>query len=465
MTQRNAVPFSRAGAIALVVVGMGVLLAMLYFIAIGDTGGPNEQNGRSHAASNGLNGYSALVKLVEADGMDVTVSRNQGALDRDGLLVLTPPRFMDPEELRGIIDRREYVGPTLVILPKWDAINYSFFSEVENDENAQKGWVLISDMDTPAWAEEEEGILALGLKRGGMPGVTANGFGNQIFGLPATGEEEKAPDITSNPQSFSTRFPLDKVTGALPTAIGYYAEPDISREPLIVDQAGRMIAFSYEAPGYYTDPEERYSDDYAASNWVVFVVEPDLVNNWGLADEARAMAALQLIRNMAWGDYEEVVFDVTLNGLGGTMNLLTLAFEPPFLAATLCLILAMVIVGWRASLRFGPSVVPARETAFGKARLVANGADLIVRAGRVQLLAEPYIALSTRRMARALALAKAEPEAIDAALAMRAPDEPSFTARTQELRVAEKPVDILRAARALNHQITIIQKKRPDGRA
>ena len=468
MSERTAAPFSRSGVLALVVVGLGVLLAILYFIAIGDTGPRNEQNGRAHALSNGLNGYSALVELIKADGMNVTVSRNQGKLETDSLLILTPPPFTDPDELEAIIERRDYTGPTLVILPKWGALQPNSFFQIETEEeDVRDGWVLLDDMSIPEWAKAEEGVLALGLKRGGMPGVTADGFSisEQIFeGADPAGDGDESLDLRaellSNPQSFGTKFPLDSLSGKLPTSIGYYAEPDISREPLIVDQAGRMIAFSYEGPNYYDDVEERYSDDYAASNWVVFVVEPDLMNNWGLADEERAKAALSLVRNMGWQDYDGVVFDVTMNGLGGTVNLLTLAFQPPFLAATICLILAMVIIGWRASMRFGPAIVAARETAFGKARLVTNGADLIVRAGRLGLLAEPYIALSARRLASSLGVPKPEPEAIDAALALRAPDEPSFSMRAEELRAAVKPTDILRAARALNDQT-----KRPDGRS
>ncbi|MEE4289416.1 MAG: DUF4350 domain-containing protein, partial [Erythrobacter sp.] len=103
--------------------------------------------------------------------------------------------------------------------------------------------------------------------------------------------------------------------------------------------------------------------------------------------------------------------------------------------------------------RFGPAAVPVRETAFGKARLVTNGADLILRAGRLKLLIEPYITLSARRIARSLALPKSEPAAIDAALAVREPDAPSFTEAAHELRSASGANEILRAARTLNQRI------------
>lgn len=481
MSERAASPFSRAGLLALIVVGFGVFLAILYLIAMGNPGAQNSQNARAHAASKGLNGYSALVELVEADGHRVSRSRSQSGLETSDLLILTPPRYMDPEELASILERREYLGPTLVILPKWRAIPSRFSRLLEDPDAAKDGWVLLDGASLPRWAEAEEGILALGLERGGtkeapqdasvmaqrMAEVVANASPEASDPEnpdsenpdPESGGEERV-DITRDPQSFTTVYPLDEITGLLPTSVGFFAPPDPSRKPIVQDQAGRMIAFSYEQDSYYEDPADRLSEDYGPSNWIVFVIEPDLMNNWGLADETRAMAALSLVRNMDWGEFDGVVFDLTLNGFGGTINLLTLAFEPPFVAATICLILAIIILGWRAFLRFGPSVVRARETAFGKARLVTNGADLIVRAGRLALLVEPYISLSAKRMARSLGLPKPEPDAINAALALRQPDEASFTERCNDLRSASKVSDIVRAARALNDQT-----RRPETRS
>jgi hypothetical protein len=132
------------------------------------------------------------------------------------------------------------------------------------------------------------------------------------------------------------------------------------------------------------------------------------------------------------------------------MNLLTLAFQPPFLAATLCLILAMVIVGWRAFLRFGPAAADGQDIQFGKQRLVMNAAGLIVRARRMRLLADPYVALSERRLGHALGLARTQPEAIDAAIAVRLPEEEPYSHRAARLRGAGTPMEILRAAQALD---------------
>ena len=141
---------------------------------------------------------------------------------------------------------------------------------------------------------------------------------------------------------------------------------------------------------------------------------------------------------------------MTLVGFGGSTNLLTLAFQPPFLAATLCLILAMLIVGWRAFLRFGPIATRAQEAGFGKTQLVTNGAGLIVRAGRLRLLAEPYVALTQRQIGRALGLAKPNPEAIDTALKQRLPDEEPYSIRVNRLKNAGRAGDVIDAAQSLN---------------
>ncbi|MGB3471810.1 MAG: hypothetical protein WBA51_13390, partial [Erythrobacter sp.] len=95
----NASPFTRTGVLGIVVIGFVAFLAMLYFLSAGETGPDNSKNGRAHAESNGLNGYSALVDLIEADGFSVSKSRAQSNLTTRDLLILTPPRYMDPEDL------------------------------------------------------------------------------------------------------------------------------------------------------------------------------------------------------------------------------------------------------------------------------------------------------------------------------------------------------------------------------
>ncbi|MDY7096703.1 MAG: DUF4350 domain-containing protein [Pseudomonadota bacterium] len=428
--QRRSSPFSRGGVFAIVVVGAIAFFAILYMIGTGQTGPDRTNNGQAHAASNGLNGFSALVDLVEADGYEVVTSRSQSELETNDLLVLTPTRWADAEELQETLENREYLGPTIVILPKWSAVEINRFMEVDNPDEVEEGWVMLGGYGVPAWADDLKGRYGLDVEWGG------EGFAD-------IGNEFIQKDQLKKKLRWAGRDGLSGLSGELPTPYGFYTKPLSDQRTMIADQSGRAIVVGLD-DAYY---DEEYEEPL---NWVVFVIEPDLMNNWGLADETRARAALGIVRSMGYGDEGRVVFDLTLNGFGGAMNLLTLAFQPPFLAATLCLLLTIVIIGWRAFNRFGPAAAATGGPVFGKARLVRNGADLIVRAGRLQLLAEPYIALSARRAARALGLPKADPEAIDAGMAVRLPDEPPFTLRAAELRNATKPSEILRAASALN---------------
>ena len=187
---------------------------------------------------------------------------------------------------------------------------------------------------------------------------------------------------------------------------------------------------------------------------VVFVFEPDLLDNYGLARAANADLAVELIDAVTDWEIGPVAFDLTQNGLGRAMNLLTLAFTPPFLAATLCLIIAGIVVGWRAFRRFGPPLAQGPAIALGKGQLVANSAGLIRRSGRLHLLGPPYAALMRRTIAARLGLKPQGDDAsidaaIDRALGTRGLSDTPFAALAARLASARKPHELLRAADAL----------------
>lgn len=419
---RRSSPFSRGGMLAVVAVGFAAFIAMLYFISAGDTGG-RERSGAAHAAANGINGYSGLVQLLEGEGYDVERSRGRDGLETAGLLILTPPQFTDPEEFASILETREFRGPTLVILPKWNAMELDEDNIAEIDaDRMQSDWVALGGANAARWTEN-------------LPAP---------FGFTTAIEQLEADQA-------STWSGLE-LAGSLPTRTIQYAERNSAHEPVFKGAGNRTLALNITG--------EEGTDYYENSHWTMFVTEPDLMNNYGLADPQRAAAAIALVREAGYGDMTSVTFDMTLNGYGGSVNLLTLAFQPPFLAATLCLILAMLIVGWRAFLRFGPAAAGSREIAFGKRRLVSNGAGLIVRARRLGLLAAPYIALTQRRLGSALGIARPDAEAIDNAMAVRLPGDEPFSHLADRLTNAQKPMDILRAAQALNELTKKLTPKR-----
>ncbi len=406
--------FSRAGALALVAGGFALFLALLWLIGAGSEVGSSANDGGGHVGSKGLTGYAGLARLLEAEGFDVIRSRNPAGLETDGLLVLTPPPATDPEQLAELLRRREALGPTLVILPKWDAAAPPPMLPQEARERFKRGWVVLGEAVELEWPSKLPAPYAFDHRR-----------------------ETLAADEVPDWEGLG-------LAGRLPTRTILHTEARAAQEPLLTDAAGHWLALRVVgAEG---------SDFADNAHWTVFIAEPDLANNYGLADKARAAAAVALVRAAGYdGDVTAVTFDMTLNGFGGSENLLTLAFRPPFLAATLSLLVALFIVGWRAFRRFGPAAAAGGPAiAFGKRQLIANGAGLILRARRFGLLARPYAALSARRIAERLGLHRPDPEAIDAALARRLPEEEPFTRRAARLEAADKPAAILAGARSLD---------------
>ena len=115
---RAASPFAARTILAVLVVGAGAFLLFLYAIGAG-WDGRSDRNGGAHAAANGLNGFAGLVRLLEARGHEVSLSRSEAQLEDEALLVLTPQSDADGERLAEIIAARRQHGPTLLILPKW----------------------------------------------------------------------------------------------------------------------------------------------------------------------------------------------------------------------------------------------------------------------------------------------------------------------------------------------------------
>ncbi|OGS50137.1 MAG: hypothetical protein A3J40_02840 [Erythrobacter sp. RIFCSPHIGHO2_12_FULL_63_10] len=407
----GASPFRPRAVLAIVLFGAMTFIAMLYFIGAGDFG-RRENDGEAHAAANGLAGFAGLARLLELEGFEVSLSRSPSGLETPSLLVLTPPQFTDPEDFSEILVKRQFIGPTLVILPKWTTANFPSQLPEEVQDKVRDGWVRLIGQQAPDWAGELKPPYAIVLAK--------EGAGDAARRWEGMGYEGKLPDTVAR--------------GAVP------GEGQVTR---VENALGRAIALDVQG----ADGSDLYEDGYAT----LFVIEPDLVNNYGLSDRERARLAVELVDFANYNDEDErgVVFDLTLNGFGGTQNLLTLAFRPPFLAATLCLMLALMVIGWRAFHRFGPPLSEGPAIAFGKRRLVANGARLILRARRLRLLAEPYIGLSSRRLGARLGLARPDPARIDGILAARFPDEVGFAALSTQLRNARGPAEILRAARAL----------------
>ena len=410
--------FNPRTVLALVLFGALTFIALLWFIGQGDTG-PGPDNGGAHARGHGITGYAGLVSMLQKQGYDVSLSRSPGRYDDESLLILTPSEWADPDDIAKIIEQRRYSGATLLILPKW--ITTPLPADLKT---AGKGWVQLQGAIAPRWADKMLEDQPMTVKLSNLPRGAADWQGIGLAGnLPDRG---RVTGLEEGPWSSLVRDSKGRDLVAYADDHGCYP---------VLDAASGLPPPDAECDG---------------DKWNLMVVfEPDLFNNYGLADRNRALLAARVIELAREGQDVPIVFDLTLNGFGANKNLLTLAFQPPFLAATLSLLLALVMVGWRAFGRFGPPVAEARTIAFGKARLAANAAGFIRRSGRLNLLAEPYAAMIGHRLASRLGLRRPDPDAIDAGIVHRTPDGPTYSHLAGQLRAARGPSQTLRAAHAL----------------
>ena len=448
MSQAGRTPFNPRVVLAVLVVGLLAFVALLYSIGAGDTG-DRKGTGQAHAASPGLNGFAGLARYLELDGYEVELSRSPSGLDTPNILVLTPPLATDAEEFGALLEKRQFQGPTVVILPKWFAIGFPESMPDEVADQVEEEWVRLVASQMPAWVEDLPEPYSMQIHaEPGEADTTDEAASDEAAtdeaatGDMASGLNEISRAMTGAAQGPGKNWTGYGITGQLPDLRHLWVENSDVFDEMLVDDNGNALVVDVlgEEDSYFYDEAHR----------VVFVVEPDLLNNYGLANQANAKLANEIFLAAGYEDRMPVVFDLTLNGLGGTANLLTLAFSPPFLAATLCLILALIIVGWRAFRRFGPPVAERPAIDFGKQRLVTNGAGLILRAKRTGLLAQPYAELSARRIQKVLGLTRHDNATLDAAITTRLPDDPGFSHRAAALEAASRPIDILRAARALH---------------
>ena len=416
----GANPFSRRAAAVIVLLGSILFVALLWMIGTG-TGMGSANDGQAHAGSNGLTGYAAMARYLERRGFVVHKTRNEGGLDKPGLLVLTPPPYADGEEIDKIVSNRRRIGPTIVITPKWIEL------AAAADGVAKPGWVRIGGVSPPRWQGFLDNLsVSLPRPAASPPHWRAAGMSGRLpDGRLLTGGGTGLVQLVAGPDDAQT------LAGFL---------DDGGAWPGLEAMARDRVLNSGAEPGLYP---------------LVVVFEPDLLDNWGMADLANARLAETLVRASGVRTGDPVIFDLTLNGFGHSENLLTLAFTPPFLAATLCLLLAALITGWRAFLRFGPPLVADRAIAFGKRALVTNAAGLVRRSGRLHLLAGPYADRVRDRLVQALGLprtldADQAAEAIDRSIAARRPELEPYSAIARRLQAARRPHDLLKAARDLH---------------
>jgi hypothetical protein len=387
MSVRHAV-FNPRLVAGLIVAGIAAFTAMLLLMAYGDNLGAG-RDGRAHALSQAATGYKGLVTLV--GGFHQTRFVRSAEQEGDDLLIVSLEPDTPPDRLRALLARRPNL-PTLVILPKWWTVA----------DPEHRGWVRAL---APVAGRSQQAAL---------DGADIQAAEGPAPAAPVPGEAALA----------GIDFPVPAAAQTV-SAKAY--------RPLLQLPGGRSLVAQISDQPHY------------------LLADPDLVNNHGLRDPARARAALALIERLN-EDGESVGFDLTMNGFGtgASKSLLRLAFEPPFVAMTLALFAAAVLAGLHGAFRFGPARREARAIAFGKAALVENSAALIGLADREAQLGGAYVEMVREETARTTGAQWLQGDKLDAYLdRLGRPGRPRFSELAAQVRNAHDRPSLMAGARAL----------------
>jgi hypothetical protein len=422
-------PFDPRVVGAIVIIGVIGFIAMWALIALGPQLSAGN-NGQGHAMSRGVAGYAGIVDYAQRADMWVDVRREvveaEPLGDDEGrtLLVLTPEHDSDPDDIADLI-KAHGAEPVLLVLPKWRT----------SPHETRKGWSG-SGFITPAhprlvpWARfggREPDIGIITTRRSGPLALKGSGY--------------QRGTAAAKPAQWQAVF-----GGGGTVMIGM---PDV---PLIWTPPGLPAAVATKA----RKTENPALLIRSANRRLYVLAEPDLINNFAFASRTRARTALAVLDMVAEdSDAGGIAFDVTLNGLGGgNGGFLRLAFVPPFIGITACLIAAMLFALWQAAARFGPARVPARAIPISKLALIESSAELVTQTRRESDGADAWLRGQREALARALhAPPGLDGPALDEWLDRRRPGQAgydTFASLAVRLPLARNTNELLGLARALH---------------
>jgi len=334
-------PFSAFTSAVMIGVGLLVFIAIFALLAWSPDLASKNRAGQHPYSSSAL-GYGGLVKLLEADGQTVTVSRLASSLEyTEGLLILTVPRYglnRAPD-----FDLESVSEPALYVLPKWSGF---------------------ADREKPSWQKDTDLM---------EPGrVTSMA---QLFDSDAKIWRLRNPGRLNTPFGAQTPKFEHKMQ---------VLETD-SLESVIETPGGTLVA---KVPG---------RDVYILS-------DPDLLNTFGLARADNARMALGLIDWLKYYQGQSVTLDATIHGFERSESLLRAIFDVPFLGATMIALATMLLITWGAFIRFGPPTPETRILSFGKKALAESSAGLVSMARRESRMAPGYVQTVQRDMTKKLGL-------------------------------------------------------------
>lgn len=395
MSEENKGPFSKRTALIIILVGIFTFSAFIVLSAYA----PKLREGRdggTHALSKGATGYAFLADLLKQSGVETLAPRGAVPDMARGVVVYTPREF-DAIEQAGPLDPLQI---TVIIAPKWATTGDPF----------RRGWVRKLNTKPARDLTFQLGDDEYALSFSRIPGVTrTSAAAADVYGA-----------VILDPLASPAIGEIDRLQ---------YLPQDDALEPMVTAGGGQtIIAKLKDAPVY-------------------IISDPDLANTHGLADEPRARFAAEFFNYARAGG--PVIFDLTLHGIARTRNVVRLMLEPPFLAATLCVLLATALLAFKAAARFGPTRVSARAFDAGKSALADNSAALIRMARRETAYGGRYAEMTRRRIAAAIGAPKDVSNQDLDALIKKIGGGEDFAALAERLKDADNAAYFVKTARRL----------------
>lgn len=290
-----------------------------------------------HPFSTSAIGYNGFVQLLEAQGYPVEISRFPSNLEDPGHDLMIVT--LSPWGMNKALEDYEPTPTTLIVLPKWDGLTDRLNSKRQKDTD-------LVNIET---------VNAL------------------LDKLNIDGKVERI----DTPARVRTPF------GAMAL------KPDLKMQVIRSDDLEPIVA-----------TEGGYLFSHLPDQDIYFLSDPDMINTFGLADRENARFAVQIVDYIRYSIDEPITFDATLHGFQRSENLLQMMFDIPFLGVTLVAFAAALLLGWAATIRFGPPTRESRAIALGKQALADNSAGLVAMARRETRMAPGYLTLIRRRLAK-----------------------------------------------------------------
>ena len=353
-----------------------VLIGIFSFTALitlsGYAGDLRQQNnGQAHALSRSAIGFGGLTRLLGDMEYDVRMARTENVKyeDQNALRIFTLSRPYQADSL----DDLNLNSPTLIIMPKW----------ITTPVKGSAGWVQKGWGDTHIWdVDNHERDL------------------KELTG--------KVAFRTIESEDKSITYTVSSTVGDKPITPGFEIEN-------LQWLKGENLLDIYRVKAGPVLVNIQDTDTYILS-------DPDFMNTMGIESKSRARFAVDMIDAViadAGADPRRVDFDLTFHGFGDKTNVIKVLTQPPFLAATLCLLAAGGLIAWQAFSRFGDPLKMKRDYSLGKFSLADNAARFIRIAGREPNMAKDYTALIRKQVVKELNLGGRRPKDINIILGRR----------------------------------------------